>query len=155
MKSVILNWSEPLPLVGDLPAVLGKVEGFGVFAFTGRHYGHDGELLLSMGKTVSSFRDRIWGDAENRDWVQRMSEHLGARFWYAKMDDPAISKNVLSAMVHVHQPPYNAREIATASELDEHLLIYNTGCLPPHVLPIVATDYPWFGNPTPFRVRGA
>ena len=152
MQTIHLHWNAPIELVGDFPARLSEALHCGVYAFTGRHYCNASDALLYIGKTDSSFYKRIWKENANREWLQRMSSHLGASFHYAPIEDVGLIKAVETALIHVHQPHYNSSEIVTPSRLAEHITVYNVGILPPHMLPIVATDYPWFGKENAFRL---
>jgi len=152
MKVIHLQWHGPIELVDGFADRLREATQSGVYAFTGRHYAAPGVALLYIGKTTDSFYNRNWNELLNRDWLTRMSEHLGASFYYAPMEEHDWIAPVETALIGSHTPLYNSSQITSPSPLPEHLTIYNVGKLPPNMLPIVATDYPWGGKPDAFRV---
>ncbi len=139
LREVSLTWQGPISSPTELPA------SPGLYAISGQMYGSAGVRLLYVGEAKSDLSYR-WKDSLHREWLTRSARFLNAKLHYTVVDslDSAMISEIETVLIYVHQPHQNSSKIMTSLPSSRYL-IHNLGDLPDGLLPVIDTNYPWFG----------
>ena len=141
-QKISLDWQGPFKDHTDLPS------DPGLYAVSGQVYGGTGIQLLYVGEAKIGLAQR-WTCQKHRNWLRRCSEVLDARLFFAPIIDQSsnIIVDVESVLIYVHQPNQNSAKLNSHLP-PQHYIIENTGYLPPGLLEVIDTAFPWFGLQT-------
>ncbi len=133
---ILLEWHGPFTDTSPLPS------STGVYAMAGRIYGREHVSLLYVGLAQTVTIAERWTDSNHRNWLSRTAKLLDGGLYYAELAAEYVD-DVETALIYVHQPNQNASKLSGLPS--KPYIIHNTNNIPPGMLPVIDTSYPWFG----------